>query len=42
LKDRIAQAVQQAQVRLAAATEAAEILDRNPDLERLINLLNNF
>lgn len=44
LKERIALAVTQAQEKLAAVREAQEIFDRNPDLERLLNLMqkNHF
>ncbi len=44
LKERIALAVTQAQDKLAAVREAQEIFDRNPDLERLLNLMqkNHF
>lgn len=44
LKERIALAVTHAQDKLAAVREAQEIFDRNPDLERLLNLMqkNHF
>lgn len=39
LKQRLDQAVHQAEERLATAQEARELFDRNPDLERLLNLM---
>ena len=39
MKQRIDMAVQQAEERLAAAKEAQEIFNRNPDLEKLINAM---
>lgn len=39
MRERIDLAVKQAEDRLAAAKEAQEIFSRNPDLEKLINVL---
>lgn len=39
LKDRIDAAVAQAEARLAAAKEAREIFKRNPDIERLLDIV---
>lgn len=39
LQQRLDLAVQQAQERLAKVTEAREILARNPDLEKLLNIM---
>ena len=39
LKQRLELAVKQAKERLEAAQEAKEIFDRNPDLERLLNIM---
>lgn len=41
-RDRINQAIAEAEQRLAAAKRAAEILEKNPDIEELLNLLNRF
>lgn len=41
-RDRINQAVAEAEQRLAAAKRAAEILEKNPDIEELLNLLGRF
>lgn len=44
IKERIALAVTQAQDRLAQVREAQEIFERNPDLEKLLNIMqkNHF
>lgn len=44
LKERIALAVSQAQDRLTQVREAQEIFERNPDLEKLLNIMqkNHF
>jgi hypothetical protein len=39
MKQRLDLAVQQAEERLAAAKEAREIFERNPDIERLLDLM---
>lgn len=39
MRERIDMAVKQAEDRLAAAKEAQEIFNRNPDLEKLINAM---
>lgn len=39
MKVRLAEAVKRAEERLAVAKEAKELLDKNPDLERLLNLM---
>jgi len=39
LKLRIEMAVKEAEERLAATTRAREILDKNPDLEELLNIM---
>ncbi len=39
VKQRIAAAVQQAEARLAAVKRAKEILDKNPDLEELLDIM---
>jgi hypothetical protein len=39
LKQRIEMAVKQAEERLAATKRAREILDKNPDLEELLNIM---
>lgn len=40
MKQRIDAAVKQAEDRLVAAKRARELLDKNPDLEELLNILN--
>lgn len=39
LKDRLDDAVKQAELRLKAVQEAREIFSRNPDMEKLLNLM---
>lgn len=39
MKDRLAAAVERAKERLASAEEAKAIFDKNPDLERLLDLM---
>lgn len=39
LKQRMDGAVKQAEERLAQVKEALELLDRNPDLEKLLNIM---
>lgn len=39
LKQRLDSAVTHAEERLAAVKEARELFDRNPDLEKLLNLM---
>ena len=39
LKTRLEQAVKDAQSRLDDAKEARDILDKNPDLEKLLNIM---
>jgi len=39
LKGRLDMAVKEAEERLAEAKEAQEIFERNPDLERLLNIM---
>lgn len=39
LKERLDLAVTQAEMRLADAKEARALLDRNPDLERLLDIM---
>lgn len=39
LRRRLDQAVQQAEERLAAVKEAREIFEKNPDLEKLLNIM---
>lgn len=39
LRQRLDQAVQQAEERLAAVKEARELFDRNPDVEKLLNIM---
>ena len=39
LKERLSLAVKQAEDQLKVAQEAKEIFDRNPDLERLLDLM---
>ena len=39
LKQRLELAVQQAEERLLAVKEAKEIFDRNPDIERLLDIM---
>ena len=39
LKERLELAVRKAEEKLAAAKEAREIFNRNPDLERLLDLM---
>lgn len=39
VKERIGMAVSQAEERLAAVKRAKEILDKNPDLEELLNIM---
>lgn len=39
LQERLDMAVAQAEQRLAAAKEAREIFKRNPDIERLLNIM---
>lgn len=41
LQERLDLAVQQAEVKLAAAKEAREIFKRNPDIERLLNIMQS-
>lgn len=41
-RDRINQAISEAEQRLAAAKRAAEILEAHPEIEELLNLLNRF
>jgi hypothetical protein len=42
LQDRVNQAVAESERRLAAAQRADEILKKNPELEELLNLLQQF
>ena len=44
LKERLDMAVKQAEERLKAVKEAREIFDRNPDIEKLLDLMqrNHF
>lgn len=42
LEERLARAVNQAEERLAAAKEAQELCARNPDVARLLNLMQRF
>lgn len=42
LGDRIDQAVSESAQRLQAAKRAREILDKNPEIEELVNLLGRF
>lgn len=39
LRQRLDMAVKQAEERLAAVTEARELFDRNPDIEKLLNIM---
>lgn len=39
LRQRLDMAVQQAEERLAAVKEARELFDRNPDIEKLLNIM---
>ena len=39
LKQRLAQSVKEAESRLTDAKRAAEILDKNPELEELLNIM---
>lgn len=39
VKQRLALAVQQAEERMAAVTRAKEILDKNPELEELLDIM---
>jgi hypothetical protein len=39
LKQRLAQSVKDAESRLADAKRASEILEKNPDLEELLNIM---
>jgi hypothetical protein len=39
LKQRLEGAVNRAEEQLAAAKEARELFDRNPDIEKLLNLM---
>ena len=39
LKQRLDSAVQEAESRLAAVKEAREIFERNPDIERLLDIM---
>ena len=41
LKQRLELAVQQAEERLQAIREAKEIFDRNPDIEKLLNIMQS-
>lgn len=41
IKERIDMAVKQAEERLAAAKRAKELFDKNPDLEELLNIMQN-
>ena len=41
-KQRLEQEVKSLDEKLSKAKEALEILERNPDIERLLSLLNNF
>lgn len=41
IKDRIANAVIQAETRLAQVKRAREILDKNPELEELLNIMQS-
>lgn len=39
MRERMNSAIKQAEERLARTREAKEILDKNPDLERLLNIM---
>ncbi len=39
LRQRLDMAVQQAEERLTAVKEARELFDRNPDMEKLLNIM---
>jgi hypothetical protein len=41
IKDKLARAVAEAELHLAQAKRAKEIFDKNPELEELINIMNN-
>lgn len=41
LKERLDHAVDQAEARLAAVKEAREIFSRNPDIERLLDIMQH-